>query len=171
MHFAAHLLLFPSHYLIRFSRHLGNRTVNSFETKWYVSFKSTLKMKDRSVHYWVNNVCHNWVKRNVNYVIHPRWIFCYIARGPLEPWGPWTLSTLSIGCDATGYRIVAVTRTPSGTVSDILPHLQGTWTWHGDWLWPSEVLHFPKGTGKPIVEITTYKSRALSDSCVNSVEV
>ena len=95
MRFAAHLLLFPSHYLISFSRHFGNRTVNG-EQFWnkVVSFKSTLQLKDCCVHYWVNNVCLNWVKRNVNFVIHPRWIFCYIARGPLEPWGPWTLSTL-----------------------------------------------------------------------------
>ena len=39
----------------RFSRHLENRIVNCLE----VSSKSTLKLKDCSVHYWVNNVCLN----------------------------------------------------------------------------------------------------------------
>jgi len=68
-----------------------------------VYFKSTLKLKYRCVHYWVNNVCLNWVKRNVNYVIRPCWIFLLHCLGAPRTLGaPGLCPSLSIGCDATG---------------------------------------------------------------------
>ena len=69
-------------------------------SKLSVVLKSTLKWKI-AVSIIGYNVCLSWVKRNVNFVIHPCWIFATLLGGPQNLGAPGLCPPLSIGCDAT----------------------------------------------------------------------